>query len=193
MSMEIPKALQEIAADPEHQSMGMEVIALKAELAQVKAELAKCGKENCMGHEVEGCRSWVSKEALDRREADYQAHLKQCCMDMARWESALAASQKELAMCQEENRQLRFWETDMRETSARHANDLEELTEALAASQAEAKELRAALRKLVAVINSVSELDDNILYLNGRYCGAMQVPFDEAESVLKRGEGQNGD
>jgi hypothetical protein len=39
-----------------------------SQVAALQAELAKCGKENCMGHEVEGCRSWVAKEALERSE-----------------------------------------------------------------------------------------------------------------------------
>jgi len=51
---------------------------LRSELEKAEAELAQV------------------KAALDRREADYKVHLKQCCMDMARWESALAASQKEV-------------------------------------------------------------------------------------------------
>jgi hypothetical protein len=40
----------------------------ESQVAALQAELAKCGKENCMGHEVEGCRSWVAKEALERSE-----------------------------------------------------------------------------------------------------------------------------
>lgn len=32
---------------------------------ELRNQLAKCGKENCMGHEIEGHALWVRKERLD--------------------------------------------------------------------------------------------------------------------------------
>ena len=42
---------------------------LEKRLSQAEAENKKCGKENCMGYEVEGVRSWVSKEAFQALES----------------------------------------------------------------------------------------------------------------------------
>ena len=47
-------------------------IALKAERVLREAaerELARCGRENCMGLEVDGVASWVRKERLETAEA----------------------------------------------------------------------------------------------------------------------------
>lgn len=52
---------------------GADIQAKDAEIAKLKAELAKCGKENCMGHEVDGCASWVRKERLEQAEAEREA------------------------------------------------------------------------------------------------------------------------
>lgn len=38
-------------------------------IAEIEKELSKCGKENCFGHEVDGCRRWVSKESSDALKA----------------------------------------------------------------------------------------------------------------------------
>ena len=45
------------------------LISARVELAERERELAKCGKENCMGQEVEGCRRWVSEERLQKESA----------------------------------------------------------------------------------------------------------------------------
>lgn len=45
------------------------VSALLSELEAVKGDLAKCGRENCMGQDVDGVARWVRKEALGRAEA----------------------------------------------------------------------------------------------------------------------------
>ncbi len=37
----------------------------QAEIDALKAELAKCGRDNCMGQYVEGVAQWVRKERLD--------------------------------------------------------------------------------------------------------------------------------
>jgi len=39
---------------------------LRAENARLAEVDRRCGKDNCMGQRVDGCRSWVSKEAFDR-------------------------------------------------------------------------------------------------------------------------------
>lgn len=50
----------------------MKLQRILAELSQARAELAKCGKENCMGQEVEGCARWVREEKLLAAEAANQ-------------------------------------------------------------------------------------------------------------------------
>ena len=60
-------------ADPREAKIWEALIDAESRLAAAEAELAKCGKENCMGHEVEGCRSWVAKEAWEREKARAQA------------------------------------------------------------------------------------------------------------------------
>ena len=50
------------------------------------------------------------------------------------------------------------------------------------------RELVEALRKLVEVLETVTVMDDNVMYFNGRYCGELQQPLAEAESVLSKWE-----
>jgi len=45
---------------------------LRERADRAEAELAKCGRENCFGHYVEGCRQWVSQEALDKCKAEVE-------------------------------------------------------------------------------------------------------------------------
>ena len=47
-------------------------------------------------------------------------------------------------------------------------------------------ELVECLRRLTAVLVYVSEVDDNVQYFNGRYCGQLEQPLREAESLLSR-------
>ena len=46
---------------------------LRAENARLAEVDRRCGKDNCMGQRVDGCRSWVSKEAFDRLTAERDA------------------------------------------------------------------------------------------------------------------------
>lgn len=41
----------------------------QARIAELEGELAKCGGDNCMGQDVEGCRRWVSAETIEAAEA----------------------------------------------------------------------------------------------------------------------------
>jgi Ni,Fe-hydrogenase III large subunit len=36
---------------------------------KAEKELAKCGKQNCMGYTVDGVRTWVTKQALEAAES----------------------------------------------------------------------------------------------------------------------------
>lgn len=45
-------------------------------------------------------------------------------------------------------------------------------------------EMREALRKLITVIRSVSNLDDGVFYFNGKYCGELLEPLEQAEVLL---------
>ena len=56
---------------------------LESQLAAAKAQLAKCGKENCFGREVDGCRRWVSAESLDAAKAEIE---KMCQAQMVYYE-----------------------------------------------------------------------------------------------------------
>jgi hypothetical protein len=52
--------------DPTIKQLRNALGAAESRAAELHQELAKCGKENCMGHEVEGCRRWVSEERFNQ-------------------------------------------------------------------------------------------------------------------------------
>ena len=46
--------------------------ALEAEVERLKADLSRCGKENCWGFEVPDAVTWVKKPALDEALAEVE-------------------------------------------------------------------------------------------------------------------------
>jgi hypothetical protein len=69
--------------DDAHISCRAVASSLAAQLEEAKRKLAKCGGENCMGHAIEGCRSWVSKERLEKEQAEVVQLTAQ--LEVAKW------------------------------------------------------------------------------------------------------------
>jgi hypothetical protein len=65
----------------------VDAVAARHASRALRAELDKCGKENCMGQAVEGCRRWVSEERL----LQVQAELSQLRKELKLKESMLRA------------------------------------------------------------------------------------------------------
>jgi hypothetical protein len=59
------------------------------------------------------------------------------------------------------------------------------------ALRARVAELEVALREMVAVIKPLTEIDDNVCYLNGRYCARADEVLERAERVLGEKGTQN--
>lgn len=119
---------------------------LKAENAKLRQELDalkkiadKCGKENCMGQDVDGCRRWVTQERLDReREArtraedalrEAQGVQEYLCGLVEASRDALAAFQKQAGWLPQQQ----AYSTKMTEAELQIAKAVQDLTAALAA------------------------------------------------------------
>lgn len=114
---------------------------LTSALEAAEAALAKCGKENCMGRAVDGCRTWVSKERLD--------------MEIYRYEEARLGREKAEDRVKELEAEVSVW----MKPNIKRENDLRNALDRLTALTAERDTALSQCAEAVKGLDAVIGLD----------------------------------
>jgi hypothetical protein len=65
----LPKAEYRTRLEALHADLLARLRAAEVDAERLRAELAKCGKDNCMGRRVPGTTTWVTEQAAEARVA----------------------------------------------------------------------------------------------------------------------------